>query len=67
MNRSTMTIKELEDNELVIIGRDGKPLTKNEREFLILIKKLEKQYGLGVVLAVYTLMEAAIKGPINIE
>lgn len=60
-----MTIEELEDKNLTVLDHHGNPLTPIEREFLIVMKKLEKEYGAGVVLAIRTLMEAAVRGPIN--
>ena len=55
------TIQELEDENNIIIGRDGKPLTKKDREFLIAIKKFEECYGTGTLLAFRTFLQLIIE------
>lgn len=56
-----MTIEELEDENLTIYGYNKKPLTKDDRDFLILIKRLEEQNRFDILLALHTLFVALVK------
>lgn len=48
------------DKNIVIIGKDGKPITDDEREFLDLIQRAENELGAGFVLGLKVMMEAVV-------
>lgn len=56
-----MTIEELKNDGITIIGRNGNPLTKKEREFLITIKEFEKCYGTNVLLPFRLFLELILE------
>lgn len=48
------------NKNLIIIGKDGKPITDDHREFLSLIIMAEKELGAGFVLGLKAMMEAVV-------
>lgn len=48
------------DKNITSIGKDGNPITDDQREFLALIQKAEKELGAGFVLGLKAMMEAVV-------